>query len=103
MDFEIAAMTTYAESLGIGVDHPCELYRCGGSVLVATHGHLPGFEDAALALPADYFLHGHTHRVRDQRLGVTRVCNPGALHRARPLTVGILDCAADAFETITIG
>jgi hypothetical protein len=103
MDFDTGPLTAYCRSLGVGVDHPCGLYRCGASTLVATHGHLRGFEDAALALPADYFLHGHTHLVRDERAGPTRLCNPGALHRARRLTVGVLDCAADSFRIITVG
>jgi hypothetical protein len=27
----------------------------------------------------DFVLHGHTHRFRDERVGSTRVINPGAL------------------------
>lgn len=103
MDFNVAEPTRYAESIGVGVDHPCGRYRCGDALLIATHGHLPGYEDSALSLPADYFLHGHTHLVRDERMGSTRICNPGALHRARALTVGILDCNRDTFEIIEVG
>ena len=103
MDFDDVVMTAYAESIGVGVDHPCGRYRCGESLLVATHGHLSGFEESAIGIGADYFLHGHSHKVRDERLGKTRICNPGALHRARPLTVGILDCFRDTFEVIKVG
>lgn len=102
MDFDTAAMTKYAESIGVGVDHPCGVYRCGPAVLVATHGHLTGYEEAALELGADFFLHGHTHRIRDERLGDMRLCNPGALHRARPLSVGALDCSSGAFQIIQV-
>lgn len=102
MDFEVAPMTRYAESIGVGVDHPCGQYRCGESLLIATHGHLPDIVESALALSPDYFLHGHTHQVRNEKLAKTRVCNPGALHRARPLTVAVLDCDRDSFEIIEI-
>jgi putative phosphoesterase len=50
----------------------------------------------------DYLFHGHTHQARDERIGRTRVLNPGALHRARPRSFLILDLARDAAETIEI-
>ena len=31
---------------------------------------------------ADFLLHGHTHVPRDERIGATRVFNPGAVGRA---------------------
>lgn len=102
MDFEPGQAARYAESIGVGVDHPCGVYRCGGRTLVSTHGHIHGFEDAALHAGADYFLHGHTHRIRDERVGSVRMCNPGALHRAPVMSVGILDPQADTFEIIEI-
>ena len=39
----------------------------------------------------DYLLQGHTHVPHDQRIGRTRLINPGALHRARTKTVATLD------------
>lgn len=103
MDFDTGPMTRYARSIGVGVDHPCGLYRCGSVRLVATHGHLHGYEEAAITAGIRYFLHGHTHKVRDERRAGTRVCNPGALHRARRLTVAILDTSLDEFRTIQVG
>jgi putative phosphoesterase len=43
----------------------------------------------------DYILQGHTHVPSDERVGKVRLINPGALHRARPRTVAILDTATD--------
>ncbi len=43
----------------------------------------------------DYLLQGHTHVRHDERIGKTRVINPGALHRAREKTVALLDTATD--------
>jgi putative phosphoesterase len=43
----------------------------------------------------DYVLQGHTHVKKDERIGKTRIINPGALHRANPKTVATLDIATD--------
>jgi putative phosphoesterase len=43
----------------------------------------------------DYLLQGHTHLVSDERIGKTRVINPGALHRAKVKTVATLDLSTD--------
>lgn len=102
MDFDPRAMGRYAESIGVGVDHPVGSLRCCGAVLVTTHGHFPGIEEAAIAMGADYFIHGHTHTVRDERVGATRILNPGALHRASRYTVAVLDISADRFEVIEV-
>jgi predicted phosphodiesterase len=50
----------------------------------------------------DYLLHGHTHVKRDERVGRTRVINPGALHRAREKTVAVLDTATDMLTFLTV-
>jgi predicted phosphodiesterase len=42
----------------------------------------------------DLLLHGHSHRMRNERVGRTRVVNPGALHRAAVRTVGIVELPA---------
>lgn len=42
-----------------------------------------------------YVFHGHTHVRRDERVGPTRVINPGALHRALPKSCAVLDTTAD--------
>jgi putative phosphoesterase len=38
-----------------------------------------------------YLFHGHTHVRADRMMGPIRVINPGALHRANPKTVALLD------------
>lgn len=39
----------------------------------------------------EYVFTGHTHEARDDRVGPTRVINPGAVHRANPPGVATLD------------
>jgi hypothetical protein len=50
----------------------------------------------------DYVCHGHTHARREERVGRTLVINPGALHRARPKTLALLDLATGSLESIVV-
>ena len=78
----------------------------GGRQLAVTHGHdesvlreLIGHQQFA------YVCHGHTHAARDERIGATRVINPGALHHPRQPhhpTLAILDTDADTLQQVTI-
>ena len=54
------------------------------------------------AMQPDYLLLGHSHARRDERIGATRYINAGALHRARPWTVALLDLAKDEVQTLVI-
>jgi len=49
-------------------------------------------------------IHGHSHLHRDERLGATRVINPGALGglRREPRSVAVLDVAADLLRFIPV-
>ncbi len=51
----------------------------------------------------DLVCHGHTHLPRDQRQGATRIINPGALYRARPRTVAVLDLASGSLTSLVLG
>jgi putative phosphoesterase len=54
----------------------------------------------------DYVLHGHTHKMRDERLGRTRIINPGALFMPKPkgsrYTIATLDAGSDTLKFHTI-
>jgi putative phosphoesterase len=50
----------------------------------------------------DYLFHGHTHKPRDERIGTTRVINPGALHRADPKRFVVLDLESGAVEVVVV-
>ncbi|MBN2006030.1 MAG: YfcE family phosphodiesterase [Anaerolineae bacterium] len=51
-----------------------------------------------------YVVHGHTHARKDERVGLTRVINPGALSHPRGFaaTCAILDLDADRLEWIEV-
>lgn len=54
--------------------------RIGDMRIAATHGHLPGrVEELTRSGQHDYVFTGHSHQHRDERVGFTRLINPGAL------------------------
>ena len=101
-DWDIPSLTRHAESMGIAVDHPMGVVEVGGKRIAFTHGHLAHLMEQAMADGVDYVLHGHTHEVRDERVGGVRIINPGALFRASRYTAALLDPAADRLEIIDI-
>lgn len=96
MDFPADGLLTYAQSLGLLIPQeiPVRL-DLGGKSFAVFHGHERGFHTAIQRLDVDYFLHGHTHVARDEKLNGIRVINPGALHRAARKTVAALDTETD--------
>ena len=59
-------------------------------------------ENAIKSNKYNYVLTGHTHLKRDQRVGQTRVINPGALFRTKPYTVALLDVQKDKLEFVEV-
>lgn len=106
-DIDRSQLGRYAAELGLTCLNSFDRFRFAGKQFAITHGDdgavLRAIRDAALAgsaapgAPAqdDYLLSGHTHVPHDQRLGRLRWINPGALFRARPRTVALLDVASD--------
>lgn len=96
----------YAEHLGIHVAHPAaiiEVKTDSRSVrLGITHGHLAEEVARLFREKVDILLHGHTHEIRDDQIGPTRVMNPGALTRASRYTALLLDPATGSAEWIDI-
>jgi len=101
-DWDIPALTRYAAHVGVAVDHPTGRLEADGKVIAYTHGHIRRLMDAALSAGVDYLLHGHTHVVRDERDGRTRIINPGALFRASRYTAAVLDVAGDRLSLVEI-
>ena len=91
-----AGMSAYLEATGVGVaaQSPA-VVTMHGKRFALFHGHEAAFRNAIKELDVDYILHGHSHIPRDERINGIRIINPGALHRANPLTVATLDIATD--------
>jgi len=101
-DWDRAGLARHARHLGVTVDDPCGEIVAAGKRVVFTHGHVARHLLGAVASGADYLLHGHTHEVRDERIGATRVVNPGALFRAARYTAAVLDPAGDALRILEL-
>ncbi len=101
-DYPDASMKRHVGSLGLRAPDgvPLRLDLAGKRIAVF-HGHereLERFDPADV----DYLLHGHTHVRRDDHIGLTRIINPGALHRAAEYSVATLDLSSDtlAFHVV---
>ena len=86
----------------VHVHHPIGRIDVDGRTVAFTHGHRPELMDVALADGVDWLLHGHTHMIRDELIGRTRIINPGALQREDRYTVGLLDTSSDSLEVLEV-
>lgn len=98
-DGEREGIARVAGELGFGaVDDQLDISVSGKRIFV-THGHKQGVLERAIGYGCyDYVFTGHTHCERDERVGRTRVINPGALFAARRYTVVLLDLDTDTLE-----
>jgi putative phosphoesterase len=76
-----------------------------GKQIGAIHGHLPAELDLMIRNQKyDYLFTGHTHRRKDEKMGKTRVINPGALggtrYQSRSVAVLNLTTGALHFQEI---
>ena len=102
-DWDRRGLERYAAAVHVScLGHAGEL-ELGGKLFHVQHGDDARAMRAALdSQRFDYLLHGHSHLTRDERVGRTRIVNPGALHRAREKTVALLDTATDELKLITV-
>ena len=102
-DHERTAIKRAVEQIGGQLHMPYGHLELDGKNLAFLHGDDHRLlRDLEQADAYDYIFHGHTHVPRDERIGRTRVINPGALHRARPKTFIILDLATNKIETVIV-
>ena len=106
-DFDRPRLAQYAQDLGLECLDDFGRFSFAGRQFALTHGDdsrllasLCAAGDAGCAapkapVPDDYLLSGHTHVPHDRRHGRLRWINPGALYRARPKTVALLDVKND--------
>ena len=91
-DWDRPTLARYAEKIGVASHHPFADLDLGGKKFAVTHGDDFKLKQRLLSEQRhDYLLQGHTHLRADERVGRTRVINPGALHRAKEKTVATLD------------
>ena len=95
-DWDRRGLERYAKDIGVTCLGGWGTLDLAGKRFVVTHGDdFPLRRKLLDAQEYDYLLQGHTHAPADERHGRTRLINPGALHRARPRTVAVLDIESD--------
>ena len=100
---DVRGLSGEAARLGLQVDHPAGTLTADGKTVAFQHGDDPSLLRSALAAAPHFLLHGHTHRIRDEMAGATRIINPGALHRAARHTVALLDLADGRLDIVELG
>lgn len=79
--------------------------KFGGKRVAMCHGHLEvQLVQFVRSGDFDYVFHGHSHIRRDERVGQTRIINPGALGGRKPQSRSfcILDLETDELSVIEI-
>lgn len=79
-----------------------ELTLSGKRVAILHGHHFIALEQAISSGEFDYVFTGHTHQTRDERIGRTRVINPGAVHRAHTPSVAVVDIEKDTVEIVVL-
>ena len=102
-DWDRTTLARYAKALDIQNGGTFGELTLDGKLVAVTHG-----DDAKIVRRVleeqrhDYLFVGHSHIKMDKRFGKVRLINPGALHRANPKTVAVLDTQADIVRFITV-
>ena len=102
-DGERTGLNNKARELGFEEITDEKEFEHNGKKFYAYHGTRQGrLNDAIKSNKYDCILTGHTHLKKDEKIGRTRVINPGALFRIFPRTVALLDAASDKVEFVEI-
>ncbi|MHC4833490.1 MAG: metallophosphoesterase family protein [Planctomycetota bacterium] len=99
---EPSELKAAADRLGIEFHHPGGEIEVAGRRVAFTHGDRDAEVRRLLASRPDYLCHGHTHLAADHLVEGVRVVNPGALHRARPHSVAVLEVDSGRLESIEV-
>lgn len=103
VDDDRAGLRRYIAALGAACEEPFAERELAGRRIAAIHGHNEHqLRDLVESQRYDYLLHGHTHVLRDDRVGRTRILNPGALYRTPEPTILILDPSANRVRKFLI-
>lgn len=100
----------YPESLAAAIErlggqlHPqFGQLELAGHRLAWTHGHRYDLLQSLIdSEQFEFVFHGHTHIVRDERIGRTRVINPGAFVRVTRPTFALLDLGDGVCSVVSL-
>lgn len=105
MDRDPGLLPVAHELFGAGRLRTLQKINLEGHAIALTHSNTPESRRELVESQAyDYVIFGHTHRTQDERVGPTRVINPGALSTIRwhVPTFAILDLATDDLSWIKL-
>jgi hypothetical protein len=87
-DWDRATLERYAVSVGVSCHASMADLNLDGKRVAVIHGDDFQLQKKLVTgQEYDYLLQGHTHVRQDERVGKTRLINPGALYRAREKSV----------------
>ena len=96
-DWDRAGLARYGETIGVRCYGAFGELTLGGKEFALLHGDDTKLKQKVLAdQKHDFLLQGHSHLREDRKVGRVRVVNPGALHRANPKTLAMIDTERDA-------
>ena len=102
-DWDRRSLQRYASDLDITCFGDFGEIELDGKLFFITHGDDPKRVRRVLdEQRCDYLLLGHSHVPQDERVGKVRIINPGALHRAKPKTVALLDTRTDQLQLLPL-
>jgi putative phosphoesterase len=88
---------------GLTLHEPYGKLELAGKRIAFLHGDDRRlFQEVEQSGTYDFLFYGHTHQAAEHVTGKTRVINPGALHRARPKTVLVLDLETGDQEFVVV-
>ncbi len=98
-DIDRASLQKKCTELGFGTIDDELILTVEGKSLYVYHGTRAALVEAkADSQEYDYVLHGHTHRRRNERIGNTRVVNPGAMFNASLYSFATIDLNTNDVE-----
>lgn len=101
-DTDRPALLATAAGLGIQIADAWAGHLGGIRVAVAHGHHRPTLARAVRSGRYDLIVTGHSHCLRDETIGTTRVVNPGALYRAARYTCTVLDTVSQSLEVVGV-
>jgi putative phosphoesterase len=103
-DWDRPPLERYAKLIGVNCHGSMADLHLGGKRFVVIHGDDEPLKQKLLqSQHYDYLLQGHTHVRQDDRIGKTRIINPGALYRTKQKSVAILEPEIDKLQFLVVG
>jgi len=104
MDGPRGALRVVVEALDGASIAETQLMYLSGKQIAVIHGHQEEQLSNLINDNYDYVFHGHTHSRRDERIGRTRVINPGALGgtRREARSFCVIDLTSGSVEFVTV-